>query len=217
MLSASPALFVDHMLVDPRLQAEIVARCQASLTPDDPASVATDLGLLRLLGESEMRVWQVHAADAVLLDDVGQIVLITRLHNPGRGKLALPGGLLDVTEAGVESSLHAALREAAEETGIPPDHLRTATVTKLGHRRFQRPFDIRQAWNNLPGTPIRQGELFTVSTLGFRVRVRGDLRAIALKPGDDAAAVKILPACDVSPESLTVQDHLDLIKAALVI
>lgn len=212
----APLLFIDHMLVEPRLQAEIAARCQAAMTLDEPVSVATDLGLLRLPGGDEVRVWQVHAADAVLLDDLGQIVLITRLHNPGQGKLALPGGMLDATETGVESSLHAALREAAEETGLSTDDLRTATMTQLGHRRFQRPFDIRRAWNNLPGTLIRQGELFTVSTLGFRVRVRGDLRDFALKPGDDATAIKILPACDVSPQSLAVPDHLDLIKDALV-
>lgn len=209
------ALFIDHMLADPGLQAVIMARCKAAMVPDEPTSTANDLGLLRLPDGNEVRTWMVHAADAILLDDLGQIVLITRLHNPGRGKLALPGGLLDATPHGPETSLAAALRETVEETGISSNHLQTASITRLGHRRTQRPFDIRRAWNNLPGTPIQKNELFTVSTLGFRFRLQGDLRRIAFKPGDDATAVQVLPVHEVTLASLAVPDHLDLINAAL--
>lgn len=209
------SLFIDHMLVEPGLQAEIMARCKAATVLDDPDSVANNLGFLNLPNGRQVRVWMVHAADAILLDDLGQIVLITRLHNPGRGKLALPGGLLDATPHGLETSLDAALREATEETGIPPGRLQAATITRLGHRRTQRPFDIRRAWNNLPGTPIQQNELFTVSTLGFRLRLQGDLRDIAFTPGDDATAVQILPAHTVTQANLAVPDHLDLINAAI--
>lgn len=210
------ALFVDNMLVDAALQATIMERCRARMRPDEPAAVADDLGPLHLPDGTITRIWLVHAADAVMLDDLGQIVLITRLHNPGRGKLALPGGLLDATQGGVESSLTAVLREAVEETGISPAFLATAHITQLGHRRFLRPFDIRRAWNNLPGTPISEGELFMVSTLGFRLRLQGDLHAIALKAGDDAAALNLVYAKDVTRETLAVPDHLDLIRDALV-
>lgn len=211
----SACLFVDHMLVATDVQADIMARCKAMHVPDEPTSVANDLGTLCLPDGTQTRVWLIHAADMVMLDERGQVVLITRLHSPGRGKLALPGGLLDATADGLEPSLTAALREAVEETGISPALLDQASVTQLGHRRAVRPFDIRRAWNNLPGTPVRQGNLFTVSTLGFCTRLRGNLRDIALTAGDDAGAINILPAGDITVERLAVPDHLDLIKAAL--
>ena len=208
-------LFLDHILADPRLQAEIMVRCAAGQFPDEPTEVANDLGLLRLPDGADVRVWLVHAADAVLLDDLGQTLLITRLHNPGRGKQALPGGLLDAVPGGVERSEIAALRELREEAGISAAQLSRAGVTQLGARRHMRPFDIRRAWNNLPGTPVRKNELFTVSTLAFRVKLPGDLRDIPFRAGDDATAVSILPASEVKPENLAVPDHLEMIRDAL--
>lgn len=208
-------LFIDHMLADKNVQAQIMARCQALCVADNPARIADDLGLLDLPDGTRTRVWMLHAADTVLLDDHDQVALITRLNNPGRGKLALPGGLLDATENGPELSLTAALRETIEETGISSNRLAEARITQLGHRRTVRPFDIRQAWNNLPGTPVCQGELFTVSTLGFCARLAGDLRDIPFRAGDDASSIEILYAHAVLPENLAVPDHLELIHAAL--
>src|ERR1700739_4378007 len=108
----------DHMLIVPALQADIVTRCLAGNFGDEPSQVAHALGSIMLPDGGIKPVWLCHAADAVLLDDFGQTVLITRLHNPGRGKQALPGGLLDEEDGRVESSRAAALREAMEETGI---------------------------------------------------------------------------------------------------
>lgn len=212
---SQPSLFIDHTLVDPVMQAEIMARCQAMPVKDDPQESANDLGLLSLPDKTEVRVWLVHAADSVLLDEHDQVLLITRLNNPGRGKLALPGGLLDQTPNGMETSLKAALREASEETGIDPALLAKATITKLGSRRKTRPFDIRRAWSKLEGTPVCLGDIFTVSTLGFCVRLPGNLRDIELHAADDATALTILPAREVKLESLAVPDHLELIHAAL--
>lgn len=208
-------LFIDHTLVDPDLQAEIMSRCRAIHVPDEPTSVANDLGVLHLPDGTYPRVWLVHAADTVMLDEHKQVALITRRHNPGKGKLALPGGLLDATPKGLELSLTAALREVVEETGISSTLLRQAAITQLGHRRAARPFDIRRAWNNLPGTPISKGDLFTVSTLGFRARMQGSLHDIPFMAGDDAESVEILSACSVTLQGLAVPDHLELIKAAL--
>lgn len=210
------ALFQDHMLIAPELQAEIARRCHAGQFPDEPTATAYDLGLLNLPGDHPVRVWLCHAADCVLLDDLAQLALITRLHSPGKGKLALPGGLLgEMSDGSIESSRVAALRETIEETGISPDILAHADIKQLGHRRHERPFDIRRAWNNLPGTPIRKGELFCVSTLGFRVRIRGNLAQMPLSAGDDAAAVNIVSAIQVKAEDLAVPDHLDMIRDAL--
>jgi ADP-ribose pyrophosphatase YjhB (NUDIX family) len=215
-MSSMHTLFQDHMLVAPQLQAEIAARCRAGQFPDEPTAVANDLGLLHLPDGHSIRVWLCHAADCILLDDLWQTVLITRLHNPGKGKFALPGGLLDEAANGrLESSRIAALREATEETGISPTALAQADIRQLGHRRHERPFDIRRAWNNLPGTPVQKGEVFTVSTLAFRVKLRGDLKQMLLKAGDDATAVDVVPAAEIKAEDLAVPDHFDMIREAL--
>ncbi len=204
----------DHMLIDPRLQADIVARCLAAGLGDDPARPAHPLGPVLLPDGRNIPAWLCHAADAVMLDEQGQTVLITRLHNPGRGKLALPGGLLDALDGHMESSLAAALREAMEETGISADVLAQAQITQLGHRRFARPFDIRSAWNNLPGTDVKKGDFFTVSTLGFRLKIDGDLRTVALRAGDDATAVQVVRIDTLRPEQFAVPDHPEMLAQA---
>lgn len=205
----------DHMLILPELQAEIAARCVAGNFGDEPALAAQPLGSITLPDGSTKPVWLCHAADAVLLDDHGQTVLITRLHNPGRGKQAIPGGLLDEVDGRVESSRSAALREAMEETGIGADVLAGADIRKLGPRRYNRPFDIRSAWNNLPGTPVRKGEFFTVSTMGFRIKIAGDLRDVALLAGDDATAVHVVKIAGLAPAQFAVPDHIEMIREAV--
>jgi ADP-ribose pyrophosphatase YjhB (NUDIX family) len=205
----------DHMLILPALQAEIVARCLAGNFGDEPQLAAQPLGRIALPDETEVPVWLCHAADAVLLDDFGQTVLITRLHNPGRGKQALPGGLLDAVPGGVESSRDAALREAMEETGISAAVLAGADIRPLGHRRFARPFDIRRAWNNLHGLPVRKGDFFTVSTLGFRIKLAGNLRDVALLAGDDATAVHVVEIASLRAEQFAVPDHIEMIREAV--
>lgn len=204
----------DHMLILPELQADIVARCIAGNFGDEPRLAAQPLGRISLPDGSEKPVWLCHAADAVLLDDHGQTVLITRLHNPGRGKQAIPGGLLDEIYGQVESSRTAALREAMEETGISAEVLAGADIRKLGPRRYARPFDIRSAWNNLPGTPIQKGDFFTVSTMGFRIKIAGNLRDVALLAGDDATAVHVVEIAGLTPEQFAVPDHMDMIREA---
>lgn len=184
--------------------------------PDEPTEIANDLGLIDLPDGQSIRVWLCHAADCVLLDDLGQTALITRLHNPGKGKLALPGGLLDKTPEGLpELSRLAALREAIEETGISAAILTQADIRQIGHRRHERPFDVRRAWNDLPGTPVQKNEIFTVSTLGFRVKIYGDLARVAFNAGDDATAVSVVPAATIKAGELAVPDHIEMIREAL--
>jgi len=204
----------DHMLVAPALCAEIAARSVAGGFGDEPGAVAHALGQVTLPDGSQRRAHIRHAADAVLLDDFGQVALITRLQNPGRGKLAVPGGFLDPVPGGVETSRAAALREAQEEAGISPALLAQARISQIGHRLYNRPFDIRCAWNNLPHTDIRLGELFLISTLGFRVKLPGNLRAVALEAGDDAGAVGVFEIASLRVEQFAVPDHLAMILAA---
>lgn len=203
------------MLVDPALRHEIVTRIAAGNYGDEPGRAVHGLGLITLPDGSRVKAYLCHAADAVLLDEHGHIALITRQHNPGRGKLAVPGGLLEDFSGRAEASRDAALREAVEETGIDPARLATAEIFQLGPRRYNRPFDIRRAWSDLPGTPVLQGELFAVSTLGFGVRLKGDLTAMALQAGDDAKEVRVLPVSALRAEEFAVPDHPEMIEEAL--
>lgn len=54
------------------------------------------------------------AADCVVFDRAGRLLLIKRGHPPFKGRYALPGGFVEVGETVEE----AALRELKEETGI---------------------------------------------------------------------------------------------------
>jgi ADP-ribose pyrophosphatase YjhB (NUDIX family) len=147
-------------------------------------------------------------------------VLITRRNNPGAGLEALPGGFIDPIRnsngrvAGEEAAT-AALREAMEETGIAKDVLAAAQVTPVGTRTYNRPFDIREAWGDIPDTPIKKGDLFAVSTQAFCVRIEGDLSTIALQAGDDAAKVRIEKIAALQPEQFAIPDHLPMIMQAV--
>ena len=54
------------------------------------------------------------AADAVVFDDTGAVLLIRRKYPPFQGQFALPGGFVEIGE----TTEAAALRELREETGI---------------------------------------------------------------------------------------------------
>jgi ADP-ribose pyrophosphatase YjhB (NUDIX family) len=207
-------LIRDHMLIDPDLQQSIVRRILAGNFGDTPANAVEYLGLVDLPDGHGIPLHLRHAADAILLDGHNQVALITRIHNPGAGLLALPGGFIDTVDGAVEIPLHAAIREAAEETGIDPTWLSQIGATPVGPRRYNRPFDIRQAWNNLPGTNIKKGDFFNVSTQGFRFKLPGNLRDLPLHAGDDAAAVRILQIPNLTPALFAVPDHLEMILTA---
>jgi len=209
------AFMKDHMIVDPALQAAIIARVLAQNFGDAPDAAAHDLGDIALPDGTTARLFARHAADAVLLDDRDQVVLITRRHNPGQGKLALPGGFLDEVNGVVEDGLTAALREAVEETGISALLRTWSTTFAAGPRRFDRGFDIRAAWNDIAGTPVKKGDIFTVSTQGFGIHVPGDLAALPLAAGDDAAAVHVARIADLREWMFAVPDHLPIIQDAL--
>lgn len=61
----------------------------------------------------------VPAAVALILDAEDRLLVTRRAHEPGLGKLGLPGGIIEPGETGEQ----AAARETAEEVGliIPPD------------------------------------------------------------------------------------------------
>lgn len=203
-----------HMVVEEALRRAIITRCIAAGVADEPDAAVHGLGEIALPDGTRRRLYMRHAADAIILDEAGQVVLITRIHEPGAGKLALPGGFMDVVDGTVETTLAAATREAVEETGIDEKLLRRARGVPVGGRLFDRPFDIREAWNDPAGTTIKRGDLFAVSTRGIRFRLAGDLAAVRLQAGDDAKAVRVARLAELRPEWFAVPDHLALIRAA---
>jgi len=209
------------MLIDPSMQEDIIRRAVDGNFGDNPDQAVHSLGTLKTPDGREVAVHLRHAADAVLVDDFGQVVLITRKHNPGAGLKALPGGFMDPVQGTggatvAEDAVTAALREATEETGVSRQLLEGARIIPVGHRSYNRPFDIRVAWDDMPGTDIKKGDFFAVSTQAFSVKIPQDLSHTSLKAGDDAKAVLIARMSSLTPDEFGVADHLAMIQAAQV-
>jgi ADP-ribose pyrophosphatase YjhB (NUDIX family) len=207
------------MLIDPSLQQEIIRRAVDGNFGNNPNRAVDSLGALSVPDGREVHVHLRHAADAIILDDFGNIVLVTRRHNPGAGLKALPGGFLDpVRGIGgtivAEKPITAALREAVEETGIDKQLLERAQIVPLGNRSYDRPFDIRVAWGDMEGTNIKKGHLFAVSTQAFSVKTTQDLSQVFLKAGDDAKGVHVAKISSLTPDQFGIADHLPMIRAA---
>lgn len=64
-----------------------------------------------MVGAPEQRI---RCVGAVVLDDAGQLLLVRRAREPGRGRWSVPGGRLETGE----SDHQAVIREVAEETGL---------------------------------------------------------------------------------------------------
>jgi hypothetical protein len=109
------------------------------------------------------------------------------------------------------------MREAMEETGISPETLAGAQKFVVGPRIYDRKFDIRSAWNNLPGTKIMPRDVFTVSTRGYGFFVSKNLADETLVAGDDAKAVSVVNIAALRAEDLSAPDHLAMIAAACAI
>ena len=211
----------DHMLVDSALRQEIVRRIEArNFGGDQPGQAADSLGPIIMPNGTRGSVYLRHAADPVLLDCAGHVVLITRRNNSGAGLRALPGGFLDPIPNGdggfgIEQAVIAALREAMEETGISKHILTAAELTPVGRRSYNRPFDIREAWCDIADTPILKGDFFAVSTQAFCVRIKGDLSTVSLRAGDDATDVRVEQIAALLPQQFAVPDHLPMIMQAI--
>jgi len=217
-MTSSPFI-KDNMLIDPSMQKEIIRRAVDGNFGDNPTQAVHSLGTLKTPDGLEVGVHLRHAADAALFDDLGHVVLITRKHNPGAGLKALPGGFMDPVQGTggatvAENSATAALREAMEETGISKGLLEAAHVIPVGHRSYDRPFDIRVAWGDMPGTDIKKGDFFAVSTQAFCVKTPQDLSRVSLKAGDDAETVVVAKISGLTQDEFGVADHLAMIRAA---
>ena len=208
----------DYMLIDRSLQQEIIKRAVDGNFGNNPSQAVQSLGTVTMPDGREVSVHLRHAADAILLDNFGNVVLITRRYSSGAGLNALPGGFIDpirgIGGATVaENAITAALREAVEETGINKQLL-GGTPIPLGNRSYDCPFDIRVAWGDMPGTDIKKDDLFAVSTQGFSVKAKQHLSQISLKAGDDAEGVHVAKVSGLTPDQFGIADHLPMILAA---
>ena len=215
----SSSFIKDNMLIDPSMQKDIIRRAVDGNFGDNPEQAVQSLGTVETPDGREVPVHLRHAADAVLLDDLGHVVVIIRKHNPGAGLKALAGGFMEPVQGSggatvAEKAVTAALREAMEETGISKLLLEEAHIIPVGHRSYNRPFDIRVAWGDMPGTDIKKGDFFAVSTQAFCVKIPQDLSRVSLKAGDDAKGVLVVRISDLAPEDFGVADHLAMIQTA---
>jgi hypothetical protein len=152
----SSSFIKDNMLIDASMRKDIIRRAVDGNFGDNPTQAVHSLGTVKTPDGREVGVHLRHAADAVLRDDFDHVVLVTRKHNPGAGLKALPGGFMDPVQGTggatvAENAATAALREATEETGINKRLLEAAEIIPVGHRSYNRPFDIRVAWGDMPG------------------------------------------------------------------
>jgi ADP-ribose pyrophosphatase YjhB (NUDIX family) len=203
-----------NMIVDPALQKEVIRRAFAGNFGDAPVAAASDLGDITLPNGRRVRAYIRHAAEVVVVDGHGHIVLIRRVHNPGAGRVGLVGGFMDVVgKDGVETVEAAAVREAAEETGLSHAVLARAEVIVLGGRHYDRPFDIRQAWGDFSDCAIKAGDLFLVSTRTVAIKLRDDLSKLTLRAGDDARDVHVADITALNPDQFGVPDHFTEVQA----
>ncbi|MFF6970343.1 NUDIX domain-containing protein [Streptomyces tsukubensis] len=123
-------------------------------------------------------------ADVVVFDSAGRVLLIERGWAPFEGCWALPGGHVDPGE----TSLEAAVRELAEETGV---RVAAGDLTRI------------DVWDQ-PGRDPR-GRYVTIAYLATVPQ------GTTAQAGDDARAARWWPLTDL-PE--LAFDHADIIRAA---
>lgn len=200
----------NNQVVDPVLQRAIIDRILREHDPDPVVRPAEYLGPITLPDGRTVGLYLRHAADAIMIDDCGQVILITRRNNPGIGKLAIPGGFIDGSET-VEA---AARREAVEETGISAELMGGAKTLGVLKRLYDRPGDIRVAWSDLPGTPIKTGDLMMIPSQGVCLKFAGDFTRFPLQAGDDAGSVRVEKIAGLDPSAFGITDHLPMILQA---
>lgn len=130
--------------------------------------------------------------DAVVVQS-GHVLLVRRGANPGKGKLALPGGFIDQDR----SLEDCALRELKEETRLKVDQ-RTLRACIQGRRVFDHPE------RSTRGRTVTHAFYFRLPDASVLPAVKGD---------SDAAGAMWVPLGDVHRrEAEFFEDHLDIIE-----
>ena len=130
--------------------------------------------------------------DALVIQS-GHILLVERKAQPGKGKIALPGGFVNPEE----KLKDAVIRELREETRIKvPAPVLAGSITKM--EVFDDPY------RSARGRTITHAYLITLNGSELP-KVKG---------GDDANHAFWVPFCDVKPEMM-FEDHFHIIQAML--
>lgn len=132
------------------------------------------------------------AADAVILDGSGNIVLIKRRYPPFRGQLALPGGIVEESEG--ETPRETIIREVKEETNLDV--------------KIEKEIGIYDAKGRDPRGPV--------TSTAFLCSITGDVSQLKLKGGDDAINADFFPIGELTDIDLAF-DHEEILKDALKI
>lgn len=197
---------------DPAI-GEIIQRAKALNIACDPDRACHHLGTITLQDGREVPAHVVHAADNVITD-YKYVAAIRRGMPPAVGRLALPGGLIDFMENGAtETTISAGAREALSEIGIH----NLGQGTPIGRRNFDRPFDVRIAYNNdlLESHGIAEGDAFLVSTQAV-LYVVPDLQDRLLVAGEDALpGSATLIELETLDRNTLVADHAEIVRTAI--
>ncbi|HJZ53355.1 MAG TPA: NUDIX domain-containing protein [Gemmataceae bacterium] len=160
-------------------------RCGAARSPEDVGCVPLRCGGCGLLYFFNPSV----AAAAFVFDDRGRALFIRRAHDPAKGKLAIPGGFVDIGET-AEGGLQ---REIREEVG-----LEVADLAFLG------------SWPNLYAY---REVTYPVVDLVFTARAVAPESARSL---DGVAGIEWLRPADIDPAELafpSIRETLKLLTA----
>jgi ADP-ribose pyrophosphatase YjhB (NUDIX family) len=129
------------------------------------------------------------AAVAVVLDGQGRLLLMRRAHEPGLGKLGLPGGIVEPWET-VEK---AASRELAEETGLQVAPWVWSYLGTFSNRYHFQGYD----WPALD--------------IAMLARVE-EVRGLSAVDGE-AQEVLLVPLAEVVAEELAFVTHTEIVQA----
>lgn len=133
------------------------------------------------------------AADAVVVQS-GHVLLVTRGANPGKGKLAIPGGYVDPKER----IFDAAIRELYEETGI-----------KMAEQVIRRCLVAEKVYDD----PNRN-QHGRVITTGFLFKLDDAKKLPEVKGGDDASKADWYALASLK-EEMMYSDHFHIINSLI--
>ena len=102
---------------------------------------------------------------ALVRNEKGEVLLVKRGHEPGKGKWALPSGFIEIDE----TPKKACLRELKEETGLKGKVVRLVGVYSQESLLYRNVLIVGyevKAWGNLsPGSDSLEAEFFPLDNL----------------------------------------------------
>lgn len=102
---------------------------------------------------------------ALVRNEKGEVLLVKRGHEPGRGKWALPSGFIEI----YETPEKACLRELREETGLKGEIVRLVGVYSQKSLLYRNVliigYEVEARGNLSPGSDSLEAEFFSLGNL----------------------------------------------------